>query len=450
MSIVAARFAPSRIGRFRLDLHTPVVVAVTYYLGAEAAFLIGTLSDKMFAPFWPPNIVLLCALLLTPPRQWWIYLLAAFPAHVIAELRVGMPVWQLLVAFVTNCMVAIGSAAAVKAWGESDWFGNLRNACLFIFITAIASPAVTALAGAFVPIMGGGAIEHYWQFWAQWFMANAITSLTLGPVALVWLTQRPQSFAIPTRTLVEAGFLFAALVSVCAVAFEIGLTQITTSFLPALLYSPLPLVLWAALRFGVKGAGSAILVVTIVLIWRALNGTSVFVAADPETTVLAIQAFLIGLTVPVLLLGASIDETRHAEQAVRESEERMSFAAASANVCMWSFDRKTDRFWITDHGRADARIPPHVPLTRQTILDAIHPEDRQAAVETMRATVQADTLADWRIPCRAAGRRVALAALPRALPRRLRRPHRTRHRDLFRHHRDNAKPSSKSPGNARS
>ena len=42
------------------------IVAIAYYLGAEIAFLIGTLSDRIFAPFWPPNIVLFCALLVTP------------------------------------------------------------------------------------------------------------------------------------------------------------------------------------------------------------------------------------------------------------------------------------------------------------------------------------------------------------------------------------------------
>src|SRR5438309_11385756 len=59
---------------------TPILVALAYYLGAEAAFGVGTLSDRIFAPFWPPNIVLLCALLLLPPRRWWIVLAAALPA----------------------------------------------------------------------------------------------------------------------------------------------------------------------------------------------------------------------------------------------------------------------------------------------------------------------------------------------------------------------------------
>src|SRR5262245_60217731 len=84
---------------------TPVLVAIAYYAAAQAAFWIGTLSDKIYAPFWPPNVVLFCTLLLVPKRHWWLYILAVFPAHVTAELGVGMPAAQLMVAFASNCMV---------------------------------------------------------------------------------------------------------------------------------------------------------------------------------------------------------------------------------------------------------------------------------------------------------------------------------------------------------
>src|SRR5215472_3536320 len=73
--------------RFK-SLAAPLLVAVGYYLGAQAAFAVGTLSDRIFAPFWPPNIILFCALLLVPKRQWWVYIAAAFPAHFVAELTV--------------------------------------------------------------------------------------------------------------------------------------------------------------------------------------------------------------------------------------------------------------------------------------------------------------------------------------------------------------------------
>ena len=131
------------------------IVAAAYYLGAEIAFLIGTLSDKIFAPFWPPNVVLFCALLVTPRHRWWIFILAAFPAHIAAELQVGMPVPQLLVAFATNCSVALINAFAVqRLLVGPPWFGSIRKATVYVFITAFVSPALCAFGGAFVQFLG--------------------------------------------------------------------------------------------------------------------------------------------------------------------------------------------------------------------------------------------------------------------------------------------------------
>src|SRR5215510_8248368 len=88
-----------------------LIVAVAYYVGAEIAFLVGTLSDRIFAPFWPPNVVLFCALLVTARPRWWLCILAALPAHILVELQVGMEAPQIIVAFVTNCAVAVANAA---------------------------------------------------------------------------------------------------------------------------------------------------------------------------------------------------------------------------------------------------------------------------------------------------------------------------------------------------
>src|SRR4029078_9989975 len=109
-SLVSALPTRERNNGFRRDdlprtIRNSVIVALAYYLGAELAFLIGTISDRIFAPFWSPKLVLFCALLVTPPRRWWIFILAAFPAHIAAEARIGMPAGQLLLAFAHNCFV---------------------------------------------------------------------------------------------------------------------------------------------------------------------------------------------------------------------------------------------------------------------------------------------------------------------------------------------------------
>jgi len=396
MTLATTQPAPWRMGRLRRELQMPLLAAVAYYIGGEAAFLIGTLSDNIFAPFWPPNIVLFCALMLTPLRRWWLFILAAFPAHVLAEMRVAMPAAQLMLAFATNCLIALIAASALRRLiAGPPWLEGLRKACLYVLITAVASPMVVALGGAFLPILGGATTEHYWVYWAQWYLANALGFVTLGPIALIWISEyrKSQSILIPRRPF-EAAILGLGLVVVCFIVFEVRPFTVSSSFLPALVYMPLPLVLWAALRFGVKGASSAILIVTIVLIGRTLKGPTLFVTGDAETSVFAIQVFLIGLAVPVLLLGSAIDEMRLAERAVRESEERMALAATSARVSLWHFDFQSDRFWLTDHGREMFGFDPAAVVTRDDVMRAIHPEDREAALEAMRVAAKAGRLAD--------------------------------------------------------
>jgi signal transduction histidine kinase len=154
-----------------------------------------------------------------------------------------------------------------------------------------------------------------------------------------------------------------------------------------LLYAPLPIIVFIAERFGAKGASAAILIVTVVLIWRAIDGPTLFVAGDPETNVFALQAFLIGLAVPVLLLGASIDETRTAERVTRESRERMAFAASSANIGLWHYSVASNTFWASEHCHAMFGIPDGAAITADGILRTVHPEDSAEVTRALKAAV---------------------------------------------------------------
>jgi PAS domain S-box-containing protein len=156
----------------------------------------------------------------------------------------------------------------------------------------------------------------------------------------------------------------------------------------------LPLLLWAAFRFGAAGVSAALLAVTITLMWRALNGPSPFIAATPEASALAVQLFLTALAVPLLLLGAAIDDGRKAQRASRESEQHMTLAATAADVGLWRFDLETDQVWITDHGRCMLGLPASEPVAWNDMMAAIHPEDRAAAREALRPSRMSDELTD--------------------------------------------------------
>jgi signal transduction histidine kinase len=113
--------------------------------------------------------------------------------------------------------------------------------------------------------------------------------------------------------------------------------------------------------------------------WERYRWYILLVAA----TLLA-QTFLIGY---VLFQNR---RRRAAELSLKESEERMTFTAASANLGLWQFDRETDELWATEHCRALFGLKRDVPLTRDTFLAAIHPEDRETAVTSLREAWNAD------------------------------------------------------------
>jgi signal transduction histidine kinase len=296
------------------NLKGPLVVGVAYYLGAEAAFLIGTLSDKIFAPFWPPNAILFCALALVPYRRWPRYIVAVLPAHVLAELSVGMGWLQLFVAFATNSMVALLSAFGLRCLlGALPWFNTLQRAVSYVLVAAVAAPGISALGGAFVRLTGGADPENYWRFWTEWYVANALANLTLGAMLLTLMgTQHWSDLGSRSRRL-EASLLLAGLGVACTIAFTIE-PSAKTCYVPTLLYLPLPLVVWAAVRFQTIGASAAIFVITVGSIASTLQGSTVFAGSDVEENVLALQLFLLVVSGSTLLLGAATNELQAAER----------------------------------------------------------------------------------------------------------------------------------------
>ena len=319
-SPVAVPSLRSRVDRLTAPVRGPLLLALAYFIGAETAFYIGTMSDRVFALFWPPNVILFCALMIVPQRHWWRYVAAVLPAHVIAEIGVGMSTSQLLAAFATNGAVAVFNAYGVRRFMDGPpWFGNFSKALTYIVIAAGLGPALAAFGGACVPIVGGAPPSDYWVFWSHWYAANALPSLTLGPVFLIWIADGARwSTWLPSRRHVKPAILAAALILTCAFTAEISARAIASSFFPVLLFSPLPFVLWAAVQYGEKGASGAILVATVIMTWRTLHAEDLFPDEDPARTVLALQLFLTGLSIPVLLLGALIDELRNAARTTRE------------------------------------------------------------------------------------------------------------------------------------
>ena len=77
-----------------------------------------------------------------------------------------------------------------------------------------------------------------------------------------------------------------------------------------------------------------------------------------------------------------------ADEALRESEERLKLAAEAAGAGLWRLDLETSTYWATDQARRHFEIPEGEPLTRARVLSRVLPEDRGRIDEAVRVAVE--------------------------------------------------------------
>src|SRR5262249_43970399 len=90
-----------------------LMVAVSYYAASKIGFAF-TPAHQAISTFWPPNAVLLSALLLVRTRMWWIVILAVLPAHFLIQLGLGVPALTALGWFITNTSEALIGALCIS------------------------------------------------------------------------------------------------------------------------------------------------------------------------------------------------------------------------------------------------------------------------------------------------------------------------------------------------
>jgi PAS domain S-box-containing protein len=307
-------------------------VFIGYYLGCKIGFAL-TLTPHPVSVLWPPNSILVAALLLTPPRVWGFVLLMAFPAHWAAQLQSHVPPLMIACWFISNsCEALIAAGLTRYLVGEPIRFTTLRNVGIFCLCVVVIGPCLSSFLDAAFVVWNNWGEDSYWELIRIRLFSNALAALIVVPVVVTWATSGIQSLRTGRLSrYLEACALFVGLLLVSyAVLYKFG--SGTDS---ALLFLPLPFLLWAAVRFGFLGASTAISVVSFLAIWSAAHRHGPFSGGPPEQDALSIQIFLIVLAIPLLFLATVIEERRTGETVLRESESRFRIVADAAPVLIW-------------------------------------------------------------------------------------------------------------------
>ncbi|MEN3329764.1 MAG: two-component system, LuxR family, sensor kinase FixL [Acidobacteriota bacterium] len=319
-------FASGRVLRTAVAI---LSVGVAYYIGAKIGFAL-TFQPHPVSTLWPPNSILFAALILSKPRSWWFLLLAALPAHILVQLNADIPSTMILCWFVSNCTEALISASLLRYFTDKSElrFDNTHHVSIFILVSLI-GPFLSSFLDAGFVMMNHFGDTPYWAVFRMRFFSNVLASLTLVPLIVTW---GRWGSPLVRQTLwkgLETGGLGFGLLLVGLISSRIRSAGQQTR--PALLYLPLPLLLWAAIRFGPRGTTAALVIVSVFEIWGAIHGFGPFATQSAEMNALSVQLFLILVSLPLMFLAALIKERERAQELAVQKEQRLEVALDSAH-----------------------------------------------------------------------------------------------------------------------
>jgi integral membrane sensor domain MASE1 len=163
-----ARRAPSGLRGSALPLVWLVAGILASYLYMDTALLSTVLipyRDPVPAlpvPLFPVQATLLCVLLLTPRRRWWVYLLTFCAIHVARSEWIGLPRWYTLLSTGADIVEPLVGAFLFRCLNPRfTQFTRLREVGTYVgcvVLAAMLGAAVGATARAF----------RGYPFWTSW------------------------------------------------------------------------------------------------------------------------------------------------------------------------------------------------------------------------------------------------------------------------------------------
>jgi PAS domain S-box-containing protein len=335
---------------------------------------------------WAPTGLSLAALLLFGFRLWPGVAVGAFIANVTSDVSAATAAGIA----VGNTLEAVGGTFLLRRIGFRAELDRVRDVLALVVLASLLATTVSATIGT-VTLLASGDIQAraYGSSWLLWWFGDLIGALIVTPFLLVWARRRP--FRLDPWRALEAAALLGTLGVVSWVVFFGGRWQY-----PYVLF---PLLVWAALRFGQRGAVTAMFIVAGLGVWGSVNGSVAIPAATQTQTVQILQALVAVVAVALMTMAASLEEQGRAEAAARDSVSLLQATLEStadgilvvdAQGRMVSFNQRFLDMW---------RIPPEVATSRddrrtlEFVLDQLEePERFRTRIRDLYARADAEEL----------------------------------------------------------
>ena len=382
----------ARLGGIRLvmrpyvrDVLTVLGIGAAYFASVFVAAVLSVPADG-FAIISPVRAVLIALLMLLPTRRWWC-IGVVIPTHFLlaAAFLPGTPLGLVTTQVLGHLAVATLTALVIRRFSPPDApFEGVTALLRFILVAGVAVPGV--IDGAILSLqLSLGWTENATHSWQHWMIAGFFPAVTIPPLLVLAARGRVTGqHKAPPGLRREIALVLPVLIAVTLVAFG---GVIDAGHWPAVYLTPLPLLLWAAARFGIGGTAMALLAMAGAIAIQALRQLGPFASISGIEDVASLQAFLAATSAPLLLLAALMDERRRTANLLRQFEARMQVAASSTDTGLWQWEAAGPRLWLTENCRKMFGLPDEETGTPFAFLDAIHPEDQTLVGDALAAAL---------------------------------------------------------------
>lgn len=346
-----------------------LLLGVAYYVGAWVGFATA-FPGTGISIVWPPNVILLAALLGTPARRWWLYGPPALAAHLLAHTQAGVPPMVMLVQFAGNAVQAVIAAAALGRLTGPSWRVTLPSMTALLAVAGVLAPALASLLAAPAYVLAGW-LPDFALAWRVRVLSNLVTTLILAPLLLAVASQGlPRLREVGARRAAE---MLAVVAGVVVSSVLIASSAVSPARLP-LLFGLMPLLLWAAVRFGPSGLCVVLFTLVLLFVGHVVDAPALGSTAADHA--LAVQVFLIAIALPLQLLAALGEERRRTEARIAESQQRYQLATMAGRVGVWDWNLETGDMYIDPElKRMLGYDDDHIAGTMEAWGARVHPDD---------------------------------------------------------------------------
>jgi len=304
----------------RTALLALLVMLVSYLAGKLGGTML--VSGLGLSVLWPPSALLVAAMLLVPRRNWLVILPAGLAGAAVENLQLGFTLGATGQFFLANTVEFLVIGLGLRySFGGVPRLNSSKALAKYCFFAALLGPVVGASIGA------SASSGSYGANWRIWFFSDMLSFLTLTPAILSWVSAGRVWIHRSVHSAVEAAALLGSL---AIPGYLVLLAPWKT--LPSALYSFVPLLLWAALRFGSLGVSTSMIVISFLSIWGAVHGHGPFTGPEPMRNVLSLQVFLIFAATPFMALAAVVEERGSARLVEKELSRRLISAQEQERI----------------------------------------------------------------------------------------------------------------------